>query len=226
MVISKSSVALRRKCCGLRNTRPGYLLGHTYFSTMIRPRHRHRSLAPLTAVTLGTECCPSPLLLLLILLAAIANLVSAMDFQAGNHVRAAAKAADLLSQRRGQAPAGPSAEERRRLNEMKRKKEMRERLGLESDGEASDEEPPATADGDWEEDGEASTLMSGLSDEGIGNESFSDSDSNRRTEGSGKRKRRRRRRRRRREREFHAEADEEDACILDAIGLGNLQDFQ
>ena len=102
---------------------------------------------------------------------------------------------------------------------------MRERLGLESDGEASDEEPPATADGDWE-DGEASTLMSGLSDEGIGNESFSDSDSNRRTEGSGKRKRRRRRRRRRREREFHAEADEEDACILDAIGLGNLQDFQ
>lgn len=226
MVISKSSVALRRKCCGLRNTRPGYLLGHTYFSTMIRPRHRHRSLAPLSAVTLGTECCPSPLLLLLILLAAIANLVSAMDFQAGNHVRAAAKAADLLSQRRGQAPAGPSAEERRRLNEMKRRKEMRERLGLESDGEASDEEPPATADGDWEEDGEASTLMSGLSDEGIGNESFSDSDSNRRTEGSGKRKRRRRRRRRRREREFHAEADEEDACILDAIGLGNLQDFQ
>jgi len=195
---------------------------------MIRPRHRHRSLAPLTAVTLGTECCPSPLLLLLILLAAIANLVSAMDFQAGNHVRAAAKAADLLSQRRGQAPAGPSAEERRRLNEMKRRKEMRERLGLESDGEASDEEPPATAGGDWEEDGEASTLMSGLSDEGIGNESFSDSDSdsNRRTEGSGKRKRRRRRRRRRREREFHAEADEEDACILDAIGLGNLQDFQ
>ena len=183
-------------------------------------------MAPLTAVTLGTECCPSPLLLLLILLAAIANLVSAMDFQAGNHVRAAAKAADLLSQRRGQAPAGPSAEERRRLNEMKRRKEMRERLGLESDGEASDEEPPATADGDWEEDGEASTLMSGLSDEGIGNESFSDSDSNRRTEGSGKRKRRRRRRRRRREREFHAEADEEDACILDAIGLGNLQDFQ